>query len=104
MTTHQLYKKLQGILNDSIVKGQTYFENDIIKFVPWPLNTNTEDYKFENILNIVTDVQTNIDFDQEDFDILILYKNGKIFKIIDSELEFHNFSYYKNLVKIYDPL
>ncbi|MDQ1096669.1 MULTISPECIES: hypothetical protein [Chryseobacterium] len=101
MTTYQLYKKLQGILNDSIAKGHTYFEDDIIKFVPWPLNTNTQDYRFESILNIETDVQTSINFNNEDFDILILYNNGKIFKITDSDLEFHNFNYYENLVKIY---
>lgn len=92
MKKHELYNKLQ----DVIAKGYTNFENNIIKFVPWPLNISTKNYSFKEIYNIETDVQSNINFDKEDFDILAFLEDGGFLKIKDNALK-----YYIDMVEVY---
>lgn len=96
MNKYRLYRNLQGSLNDAIAKGQTYFDDTIKKFVPWPLNTDIAEYNLEDIYNIETDIQTTTSFDWENFDILIFYKEGNCSKIKDDDLK-----YYTNMVEIY---
>ncbi|MCS3532068.1 hypothetical protein [Chryseobacterium sp. JUb7] len=102
MAKFGLYKKLQSILNDNEAKKLHFFEyfpqqKNIIKFVPWPLDLSLKNYNFQEIYNIETDVQTNVNIETENFDILAILEDRSIYKISDDDI----INYYEYMIKIY---